>query len=124
MAAEKNFENKVKKYLEEQECWFVKFHANSYTKKGVPDILCCFKGKFIGIEIKASNGRPSVLQLRNLKGIEDAGGWGILLYPEYFENFKNFIGQLKCGQFSNAWDEYEILKRKQVKFDAVFTQQD
>lgn len=37
---EKNFENRIKKYLEKQGCWFVKFFANAYTSSGIPLIYC------------------------------------------------------------------------------------
>ena len=40
MAAEKNFENKVKKYLKEQGAWFIKYWGGAaFTKAGIPDPL-------------------------------------------------------------------------------------
>lgn len=33
---EKVFENRIKKYLEKNNCWFVKFFANAYTSSGIP----------------------------------------------------------------------------------------
>lgn len=91
MAAEKNFENKVKKYLTDNYAWFVKYWAGAkYTKSGIPDILACVKGNFVGIELKAQNGKPDLLQLIMLSKIRNAGGYGILLYPDSFEEFKRF----------------------------------
>ena len=94
MAAEKNFENKIKKYLEDNDCWFVKFFANSYTKKGIPDILACVNGYFLGIEVKAPNGKPSELQKYNIKKITKANGCAIVLYPRDFEMFEKIIKSL------------------------------
>ena len=91
MATEKNFENQVKHYLDDIGAWYVKFFANAYTKRGVPDILACYDGLFFGIEVKAPTGTPSLLQLDALRKIRDAGGYGILLYPEDFDEFKKFI---------------------------------
>ncbi len=92
MAEEKNFENRVKRFLTEQGCWYVKYWGGGqFTKAGVPDLLCCIHGRFVGIELKASNGHPSELQLRQLRLIEEAGGVGILLYPKDFEKFKKFV---------------------------------
>ena len=31
-------------------------------KKGCPDIICCMKGKFVGLEIKQEKGKQSVFQ--------------------------------------------------------------
>ena len=92
IAAEKAFENKVKRFLKENGCYFIKYWAGAvFTKSGVPDILCCCNGRFLGIELKAPNGKASDLQLYNLKRIDEAGGFAILLYPKDFERFKDFI---------------------------------
>ena len=99
MAAEKNFENRVKTFLKDRGAWVLKYWGGAvYTKSGVPDLLVCFSGRFIGIELKASRGKPSDLQLYQLREIEKAGGVGILLYPKDFEVFKKFIEQLEQGE--------------------------
>ena len=91
MAAEKNFENRLKKFLEDEGCWFVKFFANAYTKSGIPDILCCRNGCFVAIEVKAPRGKPSELQKWNIQKIIDSGGYGVILYPDQFDDFKEMI---------------------------------
>ena len=65
------------------------------TKKGIPDLLACVNGRFVAIEVKAQNGKPSELQVYNIKKIREAGGVGIILYPDGFEAFKKLIGELK-----------------------------
>lgn len=92
MAEEKNFENRIKKFLKDKKCYFFKYWGGGqFTKAGIPDIIGCVNGIFVGIEVKASNGRPSDLQIHNLKQIDNAGGLALLLYPEDFEDFKNLI---------------------------------
>ena len=98
--AEKTFENKIKKFLESEGAYFVKFFANSYTKSGVPDILACINGYFVGIEVKAQNGKPSELQLYNVEKIREAGGFSLVLYPSAFTKFKEFIKDLKEERFN------------------------
>lgn len=96
MAEEKNFENKVKRFLKREECWCLKYWAGGgFTKSGIPDLLICCNGYFIGAEIKAENGTPSALQIRELMNIQKASGIGILLYPEDFETFQHLIQELK-----------------------------
>ena len=97
--AEKIYENKIKKYLESRGAWFVKFFANAYTKSGVPDILACINGYFVGIEVKAQNGIPSELQLHNVRAINAAGGFAFVLYPTAFEDFKTFVIGLEHDEF-------------------------
>ena len=110
MASEKNFENKAKDFLKDQGCWFIKYWGGGhFTKEGIPDILCCCNGWFMGIEIKAPNGRPSPLQIHNLKKIDEAGGFGILLYPKDFETFQKLVTSIKeCNPRMDTL--YEILK--------------
>lgn len=95
MAQEKLFENKIKGWLKEQGCYFVKFFANSYTKSGVPDILACVNGYFVGIEVKAQNGKPSELQIHNVQQIRKAGGFAFIVYPSGFEKLKEILIGLK-----------------------------
>lgn len=94
MAAEKNYENRIKKYLESKGAWFVKFFANAYTSSGIPDILCCINGRFVGIEVKQETGKPSLLQKVHLKRIGEAGGIGILAYPSGYQKLKELIDNL------------------------------
>lgn len=110
MGAEKNFEKKVKDFLKEQDCWFIKYWGGGqFTKEGIPDILCCCNGWFMGIELKAPKGRPSALQIHNLKLIDKAGGFGILLYPKDFDTFRKLVESVK--DFSPELEtHYEILK--------------
>lgn len=64
------------------------------TRKGIPDILACVNGHFVAIEVKASNGKPSDLQIYNVTKINEAGGVAVILYPEGFEDFKRLIERL------------------------------
>lgn len=88
MASEKTFENKIKLYLKSIGAYFIKTHGDRFSKIGTPDILACVNGHFVAVEVKAENGRPSDLQLYHIEQIKKSGGYGIILYPKDFENFK------------------------------------
>lgn len=48
MAAEKNFENKVKAFLKDTGAWLLKYWGGAaYTKSGIPDLLVCSDGCFL-----------------------------------------------------------------------------
>ena len=95
MAAEKNFENRVKKFLEDQGCWFIKYWGGGqFTKSGIPDLLVCCNGHFLAVELKAPKGTPSELQLYTIEEIKKAGGIALVLYPKDFEQFKKLIADL------------------------------
>lgn len=100
IAGEKLFENKIKKFLDDNGAYYVKFFANAFTKTGVPDILASVNGYFVGIEVKATTGRPSELQLYNIRKIKESGGFAFVLYPSAFEEFKKFITDLQRDIFN------------------------
>lgn len=109
MAQEKNFENKIKAFLKDQNAWFIKYWAGSkFTKDGIPDILACINGYFLAIEVKARNGRPSELQKYNVAKINGSGGYAIILYPNQYEEFKQLVKCLNTRELRTA----EILTSK------------
>lgn len=75
---EKNIENKIKAYLKSKGAYYVKYHGNQFSQVGVPDILACYKGYFIGIEVKNETGKTSPLQDVNIQQINNAGGWSFV----------------------------------------------
>lgn len=92
---EKDFENKVKAFLKDRGCWVLKTWSNGVQRQGIPDLLVCCNGFFVGVELKAEKGRPSDLQLWNIEEIMKAGGIAIVLYPDQFERFKDMILELE-----------------------------
>lgn len=107
---EKAFENKVKDFLKSQGCWVLKTWSNGIQRSGVPDLIVCCNGYFVGVELKAENGKPSDLQLWNIKKIREAWGIAIVLYPNQFDEFKTLISYLKkenvsvCYHFNEKFD--------------------
>lgn len=101
MASEKQFENKIKKYLKDHGAYFLKYWAGAqFTKSGVPDILACVNGYFVGIEVKAQNGKPSDLQLYNIRQIRKAGGFAYVVYPSGWERLKDILDGLLIEKFN------------------------
>ena len=95
MAREKVFENKLKKYLKSKGAWVLKYWGGSvYTQAGVPDLLVCYNGKFIGIEVKAETGHASELQLNTIEQIKKAGGIAFVLFPHDYDKFVEWFETL------------------------------
>lgn len=89
MAREKQFENKIKKFLDNlPNVWHFKEFATAGSKCGVPDIICCINSRFVALEVKAENGKPSALQERNIRKIRNAGGYAVIVYPSQWEEVK------------------------------------
>lgn len=53
-------------------CW--KEHGGMYGTVGIPDIICCYRGRFYGFEVKTETGRPTELQKATIRKINRAGG--------------------------------------------------
>ena len=56
--------------------FFWKEHGGPYGTSGIPDIICCYKGRFLGLEAKLPGGKLTALQRRALDKINAAGGIG------------------------------------------------
>lgn len=77
---ETKLQKSIQKYLQSKGCYEFKVHGSAYMKAGIPDIICCYKGQFIGIECKVGRNKMSTLQEYHKELIEDAGGIHILAY--------------------------------------------
>ena len=66
----------IKKYLASlgSDVFFWKEHGGPYGTSGVPDIICCYKGRFLGLEVKLPSGKLTELQKRAIEKINRAGG--------------------------------------------------
>ena len=116
MAAEKDFENKVKEFLQSEgiypsgfkenemvasPCgWYFKVWGGGYQSSGIPDLIINVRGHFVGAELKGETGRPSELQILNLTRIRESEGFGFVLYPSAFNEFKEFIRNLKHEEWN------------------------
>lgn len=108
MAEEKQFETRIKHYLESvgiyplgHPCqkmtvppvgYYVKrWGGGKFTKAGLPDMQIVVNGKCVDVELKATNGRPSELQLHIIKQINNSGGCALLVYPKDFSYLQKII---------------------------------
>ena len=71
-------ESKVKaavvKLLKQYGAYYFYPATHGYGRSGVPDIVCCIKGKFLAIECKAGKGETTALQEREINAIRTAQG--------------------------------------------------
>ena len=92
---EKKFENRIKYWLKQQGIWYVKYHSNFYTKKGVPDILGCLPtGLFMAHEVKSEEGKPTPEQIEQLEQIMKNHGYATVVHPSEWELVQSEILQL------------------------------
>lgn len=66
--------NKIMLWLEADGGWWFNVHGGPYQKAGVPDILGCYNGIFIAIEVKCPGNEPTTLQSKTMQEIKESGG--------------------------------------------------
>ena len=71
---EKKVKNAVVDELNKFKAYYFYPVTGGYGRSGIPDIIVCYKGRFLGIECKAGYNKPTALQEREMKAIRDAGG--------------------------------------------------
>ena len=107
MEKEKEFENRVKKWLKEKGCWYLKTWSNGIQRKGIPDLLISVNGFFVAAELKSMDGKPTDLQLKEIEKIRKSNGVAMVLYPDQFEVFKAYMESLmekeNDNYFSGQW---------------------
>lgn len=65
----------IKEYLKTvNNCFFWKEHGGQFGTAGIPDIIMCYKGRFVAFEVKNEKGKLTVLQAITIKHIQRAGG--------------------------------------------------
>ena len=68
---------------------------DGYGRSGVPDIIACYKGKFIGIECKAGDNKPTLLQLRNIDDIKRNQGLAIVINEGNMESLLALVKEIQ-----------------------------
>jgi hypothetical protein len=52
--------------------------SDNFQEVGIPDLLCCYRGRFVGLEAKMPGGKASAKQIAVLNEIADAGGYAAI----------------------------------------------
>ena len=87
---------KIHAALKASGAYAVNYIGGQYANNGTPDILACLNSRFIGIEAKAGRGKPTALQIKNLRTINAAGGLALVINEtnlSYLEEVLDAIDQ-------------------------------
>ena len=73
---EKEIVAQIMRYLKTLQCCFAwKTHGGMYGVAGLPDVICCYHGLFVGLEVKTPSGKLTKLQETTLQRIQAAKGY-------------------------------------------------
>jgi Holliday junction resolvase len=94
---EKKVKDKVIKILRDNNVYYFYASTHGFGRSGIPDLVCCVGGKFVGIECKAGSNKPTELQLRELRAIQAAGGRSLVVNESNIHEVSEVINELLGG---------------------------
>lgn len=94
---EKKVKDKVVKLLKEAGVYYFYASTHGFGRSGVPDLVCCLAGKFVGIECKAGKNKPTPLQEKEMAAIRAAGGTTLVVNEENINDVKELINESGRG---------------------------
>jgi hypothetical protein len=76
---EKKVKDKCVKLLKAHDVYYFFPATHGFGRSGVPDIICCVSGKFLAIECKAGENKPTALQEKEMADIRKQNGIAIVI---------------------------------------------
>jgi len=92
---ESKVKKQVKKILDDLGAYHFSPMMDGYGRSGVPDIIACYKGRFIGIECKSGDNKPTLLQLRNIDDIKRNQGLAIVINEGNIESLLALVKEIQ-----------------------------
>ena len=65
--------------------------ASGYGRVGIPDIIVCFNGHFLGVECKAGSNKPTALQEAEMQKIRNAGGSTLVINEDNINELQEWL---------------------------------
>lgn len=83
----KSLKKKLKKNY--PDLWYFKTHGQADQVRGLPDLIGCYHGYFIAMEVKKPEGHATDLQAFTIKQIRAAGGYATVIHS--YEEAEAFL---------------------------------
>ena len=93
MTPEAKVKAKVVKLLKEAGVYYFYASTHGFGRSGVPDLVCCMGGRFIGIECKAGKNKPTPLQEKEMAAIRAAGGTTLVVNEDNINDVKELLNE-------------------------------
>lgn len=85
---ESQFQSMVIRYLKDKGAYVLNVAGGTQIPKGTPDLLVCWRGRFLGLELKTDTGKTTQLQKHHICEIRKADGFSKVVRPSDWESFK------------------------------------
>lgn len=87
--------------------WLVK--TQQVSIRGTPDILMCISGIFVALELKTNKGKVDKLQRYTLDKINFAGGYGLVIDPNNWDDAYRLLLRLSNKEAVRLEIKHEVL---------------
>lgn len=94
---EKKVKDKVVAILKQEGAYYFFPATHGFGRSGVPDVVACVNGYFLGIECKAGKNKPTALQIREIENIRHAGGVAVVVNETNWDMLPELVRKLKRG---------------------------
>ena len=91
MTPEAKVKKKVVDVIKKNGAYYFFPATGGYGRSGVPDIVCCHRGVFIGIECKAGNNKPTPLQEAEMAKIRKAQGFTLVVNEDNIADVEELL---------------------------------
>lgn len=94
MMTEADVKKEIVAYLKSVGAWYDNPVRTGYGRRGVPDIVVCYRGRFLAIEVKRdATKKPTAWQQREFVAIHEAGGFAATVWC--VEQVKSLIDHMR-----------------------------
>lgn len=78
--AEGSLQERIQRLLKSKGSYCIKNWGNMTKEPGIPDIIACYKGYYLALEVKLNYNKPSTRQGIHCRNIKKAGGITNIVY--------------------------------------------
>lgn len=97
--------SQIKNFLKSRGCYVEKIFGGGFQSAGIPDLIVCYKGLFIAIEVKSPThkGRASDIQKLKIRAIRNSGG--IAFITDSLEEVKRIFDCINEDPMTIPYDD-------------------
>lgn len=96
---ERKVKSKVVAVLQTRDVYYFYPVTGGFGASGVPDIIACYFGWFIGIECKAGKNSLSALQRQNITRIDKAGGITAVINEDNIHEVSEILDKIEEREY-------------------------
>lgn len=86
---------KVRKLLDKFNVYHFMPATGGFGRSGVPDIVGCYHGKFFAVECKAGGNKPTALQEKQIRSIEEADGVAFVINEDNIDKLELWLSGVR-----------------------------